>query len=125
MTTEIQIYPAESGKSTNQEKAQKLATETPLSFRVAQDVLVAARKLNKGGGFFTSEKSLQRNLQAQCYKLKDALRNDGYMEEELAGYLNPGQGHIVMSYFSEFSDAFPNWQAEYGVLNRYIPLYFA
>jgi len=31
---------------------------------------------------------------------------------------------LLFAYLSDFSDAHPNWQAEYAVLNKFIPMCF-
>ncbi len=35
-----------------------------------------------------------------------------------------GKAFVVIEFLSLFSDAFPNWQKEYEVLNRFVPMFY-
>ena len=118
--TNFRIH-AQGTRFTDNAKAQALAAIAPASFRKAQDVLVAARKYVNKSGFFSTERSRTQTLQAECYNLVRAPRADEFMSEEMA---QKGECFVFIEFFSLFSDAFPNWQQEYGALNRLAPLIF-
>ena len=113
----IRIHPAGQGRVTDWELVNQLTQITPLAFRKAQDVVVAAKKYVAGPGL--PERSLIQRLQKEVYELHKALIEDNYKPT-----LNASPVEFLFSYISEFSDAFPNWQREYDALNRFIPLCF-
>lgn len=119
-TNSIRIHPPGTRISDNA-KAQALAAMAPVSFRKAQDVLVAARKYVNKSGFFSSERSRTQTFHAECYEPVRALKFDKFMSEEIA---QKGEPFVFIEFFSSFSDAFPNWQKEYEALNRFVPLIF-
>ncbi|MBS0587040.1 MAG: hypothetical protein JSS37_03590 [Proteobacteria bacterium] len=119
-TNNIRIHPMGT-RVTDNARVQELATLAPVSFRVAQDVLVAAQKYVNKSGFFSSEQSRIQKLQAECHELLQALRFDQFMTEEMD---QQGELFVFMEFFSLFSDAFPNWQKEYDALNRLVPHIF-
>ncbi len=112
----IRIHPSGQGNRTDADRAIRLEELTPLSFRKAQDVLIAAEKYVSGPGFFKSRKSLIHSLQREVYGLKDALLSERYRAD-----LSTSSVELLFSYLTDFSDAFPNWQREYAVLNDFIP----
>ena len=119
-TDSIRIHPPGT-RVTDNAKVQALTAMAPVSFRKAQDVLVAARKYANKSGFFTSERSRVQTLQAECYEMVRALRSDQFMPEEME---RKGEVFVFVEFFSLFSDAFPNWQKEYDAVNRFVPLVF-
>ena len=60
-------------------------------------------------------------MQSECYELARALKQDGFMSDELN---QKGEEYVLIEFLSLFSDAFPNWQKEYETLNRFIPMFF-
>ena len=115
----IRIHQAGQGRSTNEVLATQLEQLAPRSFRVAQDVLVAANKYVAGPRIFRSRKSLIQRLQNEIYDLKESLLEEVYRPE-----LKDSSVALLFSYLSEFSDAYPNWQREYAALNKFIPMCF-
>lgn len=116
----IRIHPP--GKQiTDPEVVEKLTSHAPLATRKAQDVLVAAKKYVNKSGFFSSERSRLQKLQSVCYELDRALNEDGFMLNEMN---EKGKAFVVIEFLSLFSDAFPNWQKEYEVLNRFVPMFY-
>ena len=78
MALEIRIHPT-GIVTTDAEKAAALSEKYPQSFRITQDVLVAAKKYhNKQGGLFSSEKSRIQTLQRNVYDLRDALESESF-----------------------------------------------
>ena len=120
--TEHRIRIHQSGSAvTDANAANLLAGSAPTAFRKAQDVLVAAKKYIEKSGIFSSERSRLQKLQSECYDLSRALRSDGFMASERT---RRGETFVLIEFLSSFSDSFPNWQKEYELLNRYIPLFF-
>ena len=108
-------------RTTDAEKVEKLSVLAQTGFRKAQDVLVAADKYINKKGFFSSERSRTQKLQSSLYELSHALRNDGFMADDPK---SQDKIYVLYEFFSQFSDAFPNWQKEYATLNKFIPLCF-
>lgn len=114
---DIRIHRPGQGRSTDHHLVTRLETLTPRSYRKVQDVLVAAKRYGAGPGFLRSRKSLIRNLQREIYALRNTLDEDGYD-------LESSSSKRILSYMSEVSDAHPNWQNEYAILNKFIPTCF-
>lgn len=116
--------------STNIEVSQDLQNNFHLSFRKAQDVLVAMKKLNKGGGWFVSERTRIKNAQNEIYLLARALKSEGFNDlpavldasGKTSGVLTPKESVFVFMNF--FAQAFPNWRPEYEALNGFVPQLF-
>lgn len=106
---------------TDPEAVEKLTSRAPAGFRKAKDVLVAAKKYVKKSGFFSSERSRLQKMQFECYELRRALEQDGFMMKELN---QKREVYVLIEFLSLFSDAYPNWQKEYDTLNRFIPMFF-
>ena len=121
MENEIRIYPP-GQKTTDYENAKILYRAFPTSFRKAQDVLAATEKYVKKKGLFSTESSRMQKMQGECYKLAEALKKDDYMTDELKK--KNGKINVLFTFFSTYSDLFPNWQEEYKALNRFIPQFF-
>jgi hypothetical protein len=117
---QIRIHPL-GQQITDPDAFQKLSMHAPLSTRKSQDVLVAAKKYVNKSGFFSSERSRLQRMQSECYELSRALKQDGFMRQEME---EKGQAFVVIEFLSLFSDAFPNWQKEYEALNRFVPMFF-
>ncbi len=115
----IRIHPSGTGEVTDSAVVKQLKSSTPLSFRKAQDTVVAAKKYLKKSGFFSSERSRMQEMQSECYELVKSLKQENFLAEE-----NKKEAELIVEYFSLFSDAYPNWQGEYQVLNRLIPEFF-
>jgi hypothetical protein len=105
---------------TDQLVVNELMREAPKAFRKAQDVLVAAEKYANKSGFFSSERSRLQKLKNECYELSRALAADGF----LASQHSRNELSVLIEFLSRFSDAFPNWQKEYDILNRHIPTFY-
>jgi len=118
---QIKIYEHGSGKITDPVAVKELEDSTPNSFRKTQDVLVAAKKYINKSGLFSSERSRLQKIQAECYELSKALEKDGFLQEEIN---QKGRAWVMIEYLSLFSNAFPNWQEEYRVLNKFVPEFF-
>jgi len=117
----IRIHPPSSGRTTDVDAAGAIAAACPSAFRKAQDVLVAADKYAHKKGWFSSEASRIKRLQSTLYDLNKALEDDDYRSSDRAQI---GTVAVLFLFFSEFSDAFPNWQDEYAALEKFIPLCF-
>ena len=116
----IRIHPPGT-QITDPEAVEKLAHHAPTAFRQVQDVLVATEKYINKSGFFSSDRSRLQKMQSECYKLVRALKQDGFMANELS---QKGEVYVLIEFLSLFSDAFPNWQKEYETLNRLILMFF-
>lgn len=116
----IRIHPP-GQQITDPEAVETLTSYVPSGFRKAQDVLVAAKKYTNKSGLFSSERSRLQKMQSECYELARALKQDGFMSDELN---QKGEEYVLIEFLSLFSDAFPNWQKEYETLNRFIPKFF-
>jgi hypothetical protein len=117
-TNNIRIHPKGTGCITDQVASKNLQSLTPQAFRKAQDLVVATAKYIKKSGLFSTEKSRILKMQSEFYLLRNALKEDKFMETESN---EKDDALIVTAYLSLFSDAFPNWQQEYETLNRLIP----
>lgn len=102
---------------TDSGEVQRLANMAPLAHRAAQDVLVAAEKVIHKKGFWSTEQSRITNLVKALYKVHFALDEDGF---PVAAEHNIGRARMF-AFFNRFARAYPNWQAEYALLNRVIP----
>ena len=119
---DLNIRIHESGtRITDTEQVRKLSALAPTGFRKAQDVLVSTDKYINKKGFFSTERSRVHNLQTSLYELSHALQNDGFMTDDPR---SQDKIYVLYQFFSQFSDAFPNWQKEYAALNKFIPLCF-
>ncbi len=103
---------------TNNVLAAELRAAAPRSVLKAQDVLVAAKKYANGGGWFSSEKSRLQRMQQEVYALGRLLEQEGY------GGGVPTRMARVFAFLNQFSQAFPNWQREYEVLNKFAPMFY-
>ncbi|MCR4304697.1 MAG: hypothetical protein NUV63_10820 [Gallionella sp.] len=112
----IRIHPVGT-RITDTKKAKMLAASAPNAFRKAQDVLTATDKYVNKSGLFSTEKSRIQKLQSECYELARALKNDGFMSDEM---IQNGKAFVIVEFFSLFSDAYPNWQKEYEALERFV-----
>lgn len=115
---QIRIHPKGTGRITDEAVSKILQSITPRAFRKAQDLIVATAKFVKKSGFLSTERSRLQKVQSEFYLLREALREDKFMENE-----REKGDFIVIKYLSLFSDAFPNWQEEYETLNRLIPMF--
>ena len=99
-------------------KAEDLKLLAPKSFRKAQKAIVAAKKYVKGSGWFSSEKSRLRKLQAEVYALDLSLEKEGYGDRSMLPQAR------VFQFLNDFASIFPNWQKEYEALNKHIPMFY-
>lgn len=116
----IRIHPHGSGRVADSVASDNLYSVTPKSFRKVQDLIVAASKYIKKSGLFSSDKSRLQKMQMEYYALSKTLKEDGFKNQDRD---EKGDAWVVTEYLSLFSDAYPNWQEEYGTLNRFIPLF--
>jgi hypothetical protein len=80
---------------------------------------VAAKKYAKGSSWFSSEKLRLQKMQSEVYALGRML------EAEAWGDRSAGKEDRVFEFLNQFARIFPNWQKEYEVLNRWIPMFYA
>ncbi len=113
----IEITPA--GKATTDyEQAVNLQEIAPRSFKKTQDLLVAAKKYAKGGSWFASEKSCLQTMQQEVYMLGRILQDEEW------GDRSTNKDERVFSFLNQFARMFPNWQREYEILNKWIPMFY-
>lgn len=113
--------------STNYPRASELQDAFPRSFRKAQDVLVAVKRMRKGSGWFVSENVRIRQAQEEIYALASALRSEDFCDlrpmleaaGKTKGALSPQESVFVFMNF--FAQVFPNWRPEYETLNSFVP----
>lgn len=126
-THNIRIHPPGT-KVTDKQKVESLLNNNLKAFGIAKKILVTTEKYRKGGGWFSNKKRRGQKLQKQIYKLEEALRGSprpGMVDIELKSRnmkmdIETPVGTII-DYFSEVSDAYPNWQPEFKILNKFIP----
>ena len=106
------------GQQTNWEKAKELSRKWPRSYRKTQDLLTAAKRYAQKKGWFSTERSRLLRVQSEIYALNKALQTE--TAPIMLATATPAA--FMIEFLSAFSDAFPNWQVEYSVLNRLIPL---
>lgn len=113
--------------TSNWEVSKVLEQSFPVSFRKAQDVLVAIKKMKSGGGWFSSSNQRIRKAQEEVYTLERALRSEDFFDlpanidavGRTQGELTPQEAiFLFMNYFAQ---AFPNWRPEYEEMNRFVP----
>ena len=109
------------GRITDPEAVEKLISLAPAGFKKVQDVLLTTEKYVKKSGFFSSERSRLQKMRFECYELKRALEQDGFMTKELS---QKKEVYVLIEFLSLFSDACPNWRNEYNTLSRFIPTFF-
>ena len=111
---QIRIHP-HGTRVTDPSHAVRLSETAPTAFRKTQDLLVATKKYleEHAADHGAQLDAVQRELNA----LATALQRDRYVRE--AHTLNDA---LLFRFLSEFSDSFPNSQAEYEALNRLIPM---
>ncbi|MEC9245308.1 MAG: hypothetical protein VYB05_11100 [Pseudomonadota bacterium] len=98
--------------------AEFLAARAPRAFRHAQNVLVAAQKYrNRSGGFFSSDRSRLQRLENEIGRLLGALIAEGYYSVNAQLSERDSGVALIVDFMSAFSDAFPNWQKEYQLIN--------
>ena len=117
--TGIRIH--RSGRMTDPALAEALSAQAPTAFRKAQDVLVAAQKYQtKAGRVFSTEASRAKALESELIALDAALQRDQY--PSISKWRAGGQTRAerLVSFFNAFSDAFPNWQDEYQLIEKAI-----
>ena len=99
---------------TDYQVAQALMKRSPSCFRKAQDVVVAASKLD-------STQNRYQELERAVQKLQMAIIEDYQLNTELlCSALANGNVDTMAEYLSEFSRAFPNWRNEYKILNNFL-----
>lgn len=116
----IRIHP-ERYKTTDKHKVNILLNENPEAFAIAKKILVTTEKYRKGGGWFSSKKKKRKKLKDQIYKLENELRTNRSLNLQMDV---EGPSNAIRQYFSRISDAYPNWQPEYKILNEFIPKCF-
>ena len=98
--------------------AEYLTDRAPRAFRHAQNVLLAAQKYrNRSGGIFSSDHSRFRRLEKAVGQLHSALIQEDYFSVNAEFSESERDVALVVDFLSAFSDAFPNWQEEYQLLN--------
>lgn len=89
---------------TDYNAAEDIATETPKSFRLMQDILVKASK----------KTTTTDNLLTMLNQLRDDLRTEKPYEDDLP------DSELLKDFLQKFSTTFPNWQGEYAILSDLI-----
>lgn len=117
MENKIRIHPRGTKKTDKQAVAQ-LQKSTPEAWGIAKKILVTATKYRKGGGIFSSKQKRGKQLENEIYLLEKALRRHRFREIQM---YSEGPVNVLIVYFSMVSDAYPNWQNEYALLNDFIP----
>lgn len=112
-----------SGLATNTEQALLLSRMAPTAHRVGQDVLVAAKRVLRKQGLFSTERSRLENLVKTLVNLNTALERDSYSDVLLDLTSGTDRDRIFV-FFNRFARAYPNWQPEYELLNEVIPKIF-
>ena len=119
----IVIHPKGSGHYSDVHEAEQLAASAPTAFRIAQDVLVAAdHYLNRQGHDSENLHRLYRELQSKVSQLSLALEFDKFMTGQ---WIAGDKLSVFFEFFTRISNAFPNWQDEYALLNELLPQWFA
>jgi hypothetical protein len=113
--------------ATNYQAASELQSAFPLSFRKAQDVLVAVKKMRQGSGWFSSENVRIRKAQEEVYALAHSLRREDFCSlPAMLSAAGKTKGELtnqesVFVFMNFFAQVFPNWRPEYEALNRFVP----
>jgi hypothetical protein len=116
-----------SADATNWQAVKLLQEGFPTSFRKAQDVLVAVKKMKSGGGWFSSANLRIRKAQEEVYLLERALRNEGFCSlPAMLSAVGKSGGSLdakeaIFLFMNYFAQAFPNWRPEYQELNKFVP----
>lgn len=98
------------GRTTDKGLMNQLMDSHPLSFRKAQDLVVAVKKFINRSGFFSNDEKRFLKVQTEFSGLLHALAMEGFDEgDEIASFT---------SFMNIFSVAFPNWPREYEALNE-------
>jgi hypothetical protein len=112
---------------TNYKAAEMLQGGFPRSFRKAQDVLVAVKKMRSGGGWFVPENVRIKRAQEEIYGLAHTLEAEGFCdlpailtEAGKTGSTLSAQESIFV-FMNFFAQVFPNWRPEYETMNRFVP----
>jgi len=111
----ITIYP--DGETLNREVAEKIAFNSPATFRAAQELLDLTEKFVKQKGWFTSSEKRHARMVAAYGRFIRAFTAEGIFKDEIAAH---GMKYAVISYLDEMSAAFPNWQDTYAFLDFFI-----
>lgn len=99
---------------TDKDRVQVLVAASGLAHRKGQDLLVAARKMIKRSGFFSSDEKRLLNVLTEVRGLCEALK----MAPEMYRYVKSfGEKGSLLRYLNYFSGAYPNWQDEYIAVN--------
>lgn len=117
MGNKIRIH-SRGTKKTDKQAVAQLQNSTPEAWGIAKNILVTAAKYQKSGGIFSSKQKREKQLENQIYMLEKALRRHKFREIQM---YSEGPVNVLIEYFSLVSDAYPNWQNEYVLLNKYIP----
>lgn len=115
--SKIKIHPPGT-RQTDSETMEWLRKNTPEALGLVKKILVVATKYLKGGGLFSSKEKKRRELEEKIYKLEKLLRSYKFREIQ---FYTEGPINVLIAYFSIVSDALPNWQKEYELLNNFIP----
>lgn len=112
---------------TNSDVVGLLSGTYPKALRKAQDLLVAIKKKNAGGGLFSSANTRIKNAQLAVYALENSLFDYGFdtlpanlnLAGKSSGSIEPQE--MVFIFMNFVAQAYPNWRPEYEELNRFIP----
>lgn len=123
--------PSKVGRVSDYDLALNLYSYFPCSFRLARDLVVAVKRARKGGGFFTSQSSLNEKVRRLVYELTVSLEVEGFDDvgaaiAEQRGLTLPERNtkawhrFRLFEFLTLFSGAFPNWKYEYWRLSELI-----
>lgn len=113
-----------SGK-TNQDAVKLLRQSYPECLKKAEELLVATKKKNAGGGLFASTGTRIKRAAELSYQLEQKLRQSGFdtlpANLQLAGKTNGNLSptETLFLFMNLVAQAYPNWRPEYLELNRF------
>lgn len=108
------FIPIYTDRTTNHGLAEMLGKEYPYSFGAAQDLLKAVTKVRKRSGFFTSDEQRLETATEFAKKVAVNLVREDY---RVLGYNGRYYWALFCDFMSLVSNAFPNWQKEYEIIN--------
>ncbi|MBN8964645.1 MAG: hypothetical protein J0H89_04530 [Rhizobiales bacterium] len=115
----IRIHQSESSPATLKRLVERLEQRTPRSCTKARDVLVAARAYADPAQAAEARAASMQDLQQRIRDLRDSLVAENYVPRPYLPAIE-----LLFAFFSDYSDAHPDWRHEYSTLNRVIPSCF-
>jgi hypothetical protein len=115
----IRIHQSEPSPATLKRLVERLEQRAPQSCKRAHDVLVAAKAYADTTQTAEARAASMQDLQRRIGDLRDSLAAENYVPRP---YLPAAE--LLFAFFSDYSDAHPDWRHEYSALNRIIPRCF-